>query len=210
MLDKILGELGGYTAIELVAVTSAIIYLLLASRNNRWCWPAAFFSSGLFVLVLWNAKLYMDAGLNSYYVAMAVYGWLVWSNHSPAEPEEHTPRQSAAEIHIRHFGLRFHALAILALLLLAAASGFVLATRTEAAFPYLDSLTTWGSLFATWLLAQRKVENWIYWIVLDAIGVYLYIQKDLHFTAALFVLYVVVSAYALYHWRCLMQNPMHV
>ncbi len=210
MLDKILGELGGYTTIELVAVTLAIIYLLLASRNNRWCWPAAFFSSGLFVLVLWNAKLYMDAGLNSYYVAMAVYGWLVWSNHSSAEPEEHTPRQSAAEIHISHFGLRFHALAIVALLLLTAASGFVLATRTEAAFPYLDSLTTWGSLFATWLLAQRKVENWIYWIVLDAIGVYLYIQKDLHFTAALFVLYVVVSAYALYHWRRLMQNPRHV
>ena len=64
-LYLILNELTAYSAIELAAVLLAVAYLILAARNSRWCWFAAFISSGLFVYVLWHAKLYMDAGLNS-------------------------------------------------------------------------------------------------------------------------------------------------
>lgn len=202
LLNLILNELTAYSAIELAAVLLAIAYLLLAARNSRWCWVAAFISSGLFVYVLWHAKLYMDAGLNSYYVVMAVYGWIIWSKRSEVS--------DSAGATISSLPLKVHAFAIACLLALSGTSGFLLAQYTEAAFPYLDSITTWGSLFATWLLAQRKLENWIYWIVLDALGVYLYFQKGLHFTMLLFVLYVIVSVYALTHWHRLSQHGQHV
>ena len=201
-LYLILNELTAYSAIELAAVLLAVAYLILAARNSRWCWFAAFISSGLFVYVLWHAKLYMDAGLNSYYVVMAVYGWIIWSKRSDL------PDSAGATI--SSLPLKVHAFAITWLLALSATSGFLLTQYTEAAFPYLDSITTWGSLFATWLLAQRKLENWIYWIVLDALGVYLYFQKGLHFTMLLFVLYVIVSVYALTHWHRLSQHGQHV
>lgn len=193
MLAEVLQELTAYSIIELVAVGLAVCYLLLAARNNRYCWYAAFVSSALFVVVLWNVQLFMDAALNFYYVVMAVYGWLCWNAKSV--------KGTQLESGIRQYSLRFNSVAVLLIVILSVVSGYLLSRYTEAAFPYLDSLTTWGALFATWLLARRAIENWLYWIVLNSISVYLYWHKDLHFTMVLFVFYVVMSIYAYLYWR---------
>lgn len=200
MQEKLLTELTAYSFIELTAVVLALIYIVLAARNIRYCWIAAFVSSAIFVFVLWQAQLLMDAALNVYYVAMAVYGWLQWSK-KPTNPST-----SNANTTITQRNLSFHAVAIVSILVLSLISGTLLARNTAAAFPYLDSLTTWGSLFATWLLAKRVLENWWYWILLDSLGIYLYFQKDLHFTMILFAIYVLMSIYALFHWRRILKN----
>ena len=193
MIEKISAELTAYSIIELAAVGLAVCYLLLAARNIRYCWYAAFVSSALFVAVLWNVQLFMDAALNFYYVVMAVYGWFCWSGKNV------TGTQVDSEI--KQYSLRFNSIAVLLIVILSVTSGYLLSRFTEAAFPYLDSLTTWGALFATWLLAKRVIENWLYWIVLNSISVYLYWHKDLHFTMVLFVFYVIMSMYAYLYWR---------
>lgn len=193
MFEAVLTELTAYSSIELAAVGLAVCYLILAARNNRYCWYAAFVSSALFVAVLWNAKLLMDAALNIYYVVMAVYGWFCWKENRANQAE-------VGSLSITQYSIRFHLTAVCIVLLLSFVTGTLLTRFSEAAFPYLDSLTTWGALLATWLLARRVLENWLYWIFLNSISVYLYWYKDLHFTMALFVFYVMMSVYAFLYW----------
>jgi nicotinamide mononucleotide transporter len=83
---------------------------------------------------------------------------------------------------------------------LSAATSRYLASETQAAWPFLDSLVTWGSLLATWLTAQVKLENWLYWIALDAIAVFLFVSQGLMFVALLFTAYLVISAFGYITW----------
>lgn len=192
MLEGIWLELGVYSELELIAVIASVLYIVLAANNSRYCWPAAFISSVIFVVVMWNARLLMDSALNFYYAIMAIVGWVIW-NRKPSDSDQPTG--------ISRWPLATHGFAISATLACSLISGFLLARTTDAAFPYLDSFTTWGSLLATWMLAKRILENWIYWIVLDSVAIYLYINKSLLFTTVLFMLFIAMSVYALYNWN---------
>jgi nicotinamide mononucleotide transporter len=79
-------------------------------------------------------------------------------------------------------------------------SGFLLSTRTDAAYPYIDSLTTWGAIWATFLVARKVLENWWYWLAIDAASVFIYWSRDLEQTAALFVLYLVMIPFGIVSW----------
>jgi nicotinamide mononucleotide transporter len=80
-------------------------------------------------------------------------------------------------------------------------SGNLLANNTTAALPYLDSFTTWGSVLTTWMVTQKILENWLYWIVIDAISIVLYIDRGLHLTSLLFVAYVIIVVFGFFAWR---------
>jgi nicotinamide mononucleotide transporter len=95
---------------------------------------------------------------------------------------------------------RAHGVAIGAILLASLASGYLLDTRTDAAFPYIDSLTTWSAIWATFLVARKVLENWWYWLVIDAASVFIYWSRDLELTALLFVVYVIMIPFGLISW----------
>ncbi len=192
MLQAAWSEAIAYSNLELLAVATALVYILLAAWGSRGCWVAAFISSCIYVVVLWNARLLMDSALNVYYAVMAVYGWMVWSNKQS---------QSSAGSGIESWQINQHLIALASTLALSLLSGALLQRYTDAAFPYLDSLTTWGSLLATWMLARKIIDTWLYWLCLDNLAIYLYINKELQFTVGLFVIYVLMSAFAWYHWR---------
>ncbi|MGB5325225.1 MAG: nicotinamide riboside transporter PnuC [Pseudomonadales bacterium] len=195
MINQIWAELSAYSIPELVAVLASLLYIVLAARNNRHCWPAAFVASNIFVIVLWQHRLLMDAALNVYYAAMAIYGWHVWQVQDTSN--DRSPQASP----IRSLALTSHWLAIAAIAALSLVSGYWLDGNTDAAFPFLDSLTSWASLYATWLLAHRVLDNWLYWIPIDGTRIYVYVQKELFFTAALFALYTAMALYAYVNWR---------
>lgn len=171
------------SAIEAAAVVLAIAYLLLAIRENWWCWPAGIGSSLLYLGVFYAAGLYMEAGLQLFYVAMAVYGWWVWR---PSASDE------GATLAIHRWPLRRHAVAMAAITVLSLTSGWLLARYTPAAAPYLDSFVTWSSVLTTWMVARKLLENWLYWFVIDGVTLGLALQRGLHLTAALFALYLVL------------------
>ena len=177
------------SALEALAVVLALAYLLLAIRENRWCWPAGIGSSLLYFPVFYDAALYMEAGLQLFYVAMAVYGWWAWS--PPA-----SSRGGAITIH--RWPLRRHGVAVAVIAVLSLTSGWLLDRYTPAAAPYLDSFVTWSAVLTTWMVARKVLENWLYWFVIDGVTLGLALQRGLHLTAALFLLYL---ALVVIGWR---------
>jgi len=207
MLLNIWAELSVYSIPEIVAVLASLTYVILASREHRGCWPAGMIGSSIYVVVFFQYQLYMDSALNIFYVVMAMYGWLMWKNRqSEIDLVAAAPKNITS---IKQWHAIKHINAIAVILLLSALSGFYLDNYTDAAFPYLDSLTTWSSFLATWMVVNKILENWLYWIVIDAASIYLYINKELYFTALLFGLYVIIATYGYLHWKKLYQKNTH-
>lgn len=174
---------------EVVAVALGIAYLLLAMKQSLWCWYAAFGSTAIFVWLFWDVSLVMESALNVYYLAMAVYGWWLWRSGAQQQ-----------ELPIQSWGAKQHLLAIGAVIVISLTSGYLLAENTSAALPYLDSFTTWGAVLTTWMVAKKVLENWLYWIVIDGVAIFLYIDRELYLTALLMAVYVVLVIIGWFQW----------
>jgi len=175
---------------EIAAVAFAIAYLVLAIRQSQLCWPAALISVALSFAPFYAARLYMQTALQVFYIAMAIYGWQQWRGGGT----EHSG------VRITRWSTRTHVVGIAAIALLTVAFGFALAAYTDAALPYLDSFTTIGALLATYMVAKKILENWIYWFVIDAASAYLNAARDLDYYALLFVLYLVLVVIGFRQW----------
>ncbi len=174
---------------EAIAVIAGLTYVVLILRRNRWGWVAGACSSSIYILISARAKLPMQSLLQAYYVVMAFYGWFSWKRNAEQEGGR-----------IYRWTLRRHLLTALTLLAVSALSAQFLALETQAAWPLLDSFTTWTSLVATWMLARSVLENWIYWICADLIMVCLFVLQGYPYTAGLFFAYTVVSVLGLRSW----------
>ena len=176
--------------IEPVAVVLAIAYLLLAIKQNISCWFAAFFSSLLYFFVMYSAGLYMEAGLQIFYCVMAVYGWTQWRVSLP----------NNKKFLVKTWNRNQHIKAISLIILLALTSGWALEKFTNAALPFIDSLTTWGAIVTTYMVAKRLLENWIYWFVIDTISVFLFYSRGLFLTSILFFVYLIIIYFGYKSW----------
>jgi nicotinamide mononucleotide transporter len=186
--------LSGLQLWEILAVVLAIAYLVLAIRQNIWCWAAAAVSSLLFLFVMYRANLYLQSALQLFYLGMAVYGWRQWRRGG----------DDSSELKVSTWSLRHHTIAIGLVLLLVMISGEVLSRNSDAALPHVDAFVTWGAIVATFMVARKVLENWIYWFVIDAVSVGLYLSRDLVFTSALFVVYLVLIVIGYRSWRASM------
>jgi nicotinamide mononucleotide transporter len=181
------------STLEIAAVAFALLYLVLAIRQNILCWPAALLSTLLSLVVFYEARLYPETALQVFYAAMALYGWYQWRHGG-----RHADR--AAELPISVWPWRTHLLAVGAIVASAGVLGWAL-SRTDAAFPYLDSFTSVGAIVTTYMVAKKILENWIYWLVIDGLSVYIYVARELYPFAALFVLYLVLVVIGLVRWH---------
>ena len=176
--------------LELLAVLLAVGYLLLAIRQNIWCWFFAAISTAIYVYLFLQAKLYMESLLNIFYFAMALYGWTVW----------YFGRVGNAELPVSVWSRSIHAVALVVIAAISLTTGYLLDRFTDAAFPYVDSMTTWGAVWATFLVARKVLENWWYWLVIDVTSVFIYWARDLQLTSLLFVIYVMLVPIGLLSW----------
>jgi nicotinamide mononucleotide transporter len=190
-LSSIVGWLALTSAWELVAVILALAYLLLAVRRSLWCWLAALVSSAIYLVLMLQVKLYMQSALQVFYVGMAVYGYFEWRKG----------RDAAGEVQIARWSARTHWLVIGAVVAISGLNGWLLARSTDAAWPYLDSFVTWGSVITTVMVARRVIENWLYWIVVDGIAAYVYFRQGLNPTGLLFVVYIGIVIHGYWVWR---------
>ncbi len=190
LVNAVLAEARAQSVSEAVAVALAVLYLLLAIRQNIWCWVCAGISTALFAWLYFGAGLYMEAALNVFYFAMALYGWSRWYNGGGR----------GRELPVTTWPLQKHVVAILVIAALSLVSGYLLDSRTDAAFPYVDSVTTWGGVWATYLVARKVLENWWYWLVIDATMVWVFWSRELELTALLFVFYLLLIPAGLVSW----------
>jgi len=187
--------------LEWAAMLLSLAYIILAAKGSLWCWPAAFISTALYTYIFYDVLLLMDSALNAYYLVMAVYGYWAWRKN-------HTDKTSTSEFNVISWPAFWHLKACLVLAVISSAWGFFMANYTPADFPYLDTFTTVYAVFATYLVTQKVLENWLYWLVIDAISIYLYIEKGLYPTALLFIIFVGIAFYGYAKWRNLLNNSL--
>ena len=176
---------------EIVAALLAIAYLLLAMRQDARCWIAWIISSLMYLFVMYSAGLYMEAGLQIFYLLMGFYGLYQWQ-YKLANNEA---------LKIKVWPITTHMMCLTALFLLVITSGYILSNNTDAASPYIDAFTTWGAIIASYMVAKKILENWIYWFVIDFVSVFLFVSRELYPTALLFCLYLFLVIIGYRSWK---------
>ena len=190
MLETLVQQALGNSALELAAVVLAIAYLLLAVRENSLCWIMAAGSTAIYFFVFLDAKYYMETALQVFYFGMAIYGWYEWRYGG----------QGGDGVPISTWTGRQHGAALLAIALATGTSTWLLSTFTDAHLPLIDSFTTWSAVVTTFMVARKVLENWIYWFVIDAVSIYLYLDRALYFTSALFAIYLIIILFGFAAW----------
>ncbi len=198
MLDKIVSAWQVTSQLEVVSVAFGLTYVILAARENSWCWPCAFIGTGTAIVLFADGLLPMEAALNVYYLVMAIYGWSQWNKGTPAE---------GPTLAISSWGFQQHLICIGVVSFLSLVSGYYLSKYSNAALPYLDSLTTWSAVITTWMVTRKILENWLYWVVINSASIYLYLEREFYLYAALFVIYIIIAVYGYYEWRKHFQRP---
>ncbi len=192
MIDSmaVLDAFAAMSGWEVLAAVFGIIYIILAAKESIWCWPAAFLGTLIYTILFWEGQLPMQAILNFYYMGMAVYGFFLWSRHT-AKKED---------LQVSCWSWKKHFILIIGALLVSLLIGYYLST-TEARFPYLDSGVMVFSMVTTWLMAQKILQNWLYWLVIDAAAIVLYWKTGFYVTVILFAVYWVLAIYGYKSWR---------
>jgi nicotinamide mononucleotide transporter len=188
-LDAFITRLAATAPLEAASVILGIAYSVLAVRRSRWCWVSGGLSSAILVYLFARARLPMQSALQLFYVLMSAYGFRSWVRHEQDKDSVVTT-----------WPVRAHLAAWLAIVALSAVSSRWLAAETGAAWPFLDSMTTWASLVATWLVVRMKLENWLYWIAIDLVLTYLCSVQKLPFVGLLFATYLVISTVGFATW----------
>ena len=176
------------SVIETIAVVFSILYVILAAKEKIWCWLSAAISASLYIYICFSAKLFLETGLQGFYFIMAIYGYLQWNS-------------AKNEIIISTWSLQRHLIIFGVGIIASYLLGKFFEFYTEAALPIIDSFTTIFSLFATYMVTKKILENWIYWIVIDIVSVYLYLSRDLQLTAGLFVVYTIIAVFGYFSWK---------
>lgn len=182
--------------LEAVAVICGFLCVFFTIRESIWCWPTGLVQVSLYIFIFYDAKLYSDVLLHIIYVFMQFYGWYFWLHGGQKNDEARVTTMLPG---VRSVTLLLTALATLAL-------GYVMATRTDASFPYGDAFTTAFSLTAQWLLSRKKLESWYYWIAVDVVAIYIYAVKGLQLTAGLYTAFLIMAMIGLWRWRISLLN----
>lgn len=176
--------------VEAFAVVTGLVYVLLSIRRQRSAWLAGGVSAALLAGLAWQSRLPLQAVLQVFYVAMAVYGWHHWTSEGAGE-------RPAVVL----WGWRAHSAGLLAVLVLSAPLAWLLARSGAADWPWIEALTTSASLWATLLATRLERYNWLYWIVIDVVLAWLFAVQGLLWTALLFAVYVAMAVVGWRAWR---------
>ena len=188
MLQTALGQ----DLFEWAGLLTGILYILLAAKEKVICWVFGIISCFCIAYKDLTAyHLYADAGLQIFFIAIGFLGLWEWFRMN---------RDSGHLMEIRRLSIRQHAFVLLSGAFISIPFGYLLNHYTDAAFSYLDSLTTVFSVLATLMLVRKYLDNWIYWIAIDIVYVYLYASRGGYFFGLLMMIYTIIAVFGLVAW----------
>ena len=179
------------TILEIIATISGLVHVYLLTKEKIIAWPFGIVTVSIYVYIFFVSKLYSDAILHVIYFFLNIYGWYNWSRRHNDAPDVLITRLSRPGI------LLFSVIIIAGSL----SWGTVMQHNTDASFPYFDAYTTVASLCAQYLLAQKKIDNWIIWILVDLVAIPIYLLKGLYFTSGLYFVYLLLCISGFLQWR---------
>ena len=190
-LTNVSETLQAMSLIEVIGVISGIAGVWLAARQHIWTWPVSVVSVTAYVFVFYEARLYADMGLNAFYIITSFYGWYEWLYGGKGHSERKVSRSGRKEL-----------LVLLVLVVLFTAGlGYFLNNYTNADLSYTDSATTAASLMAYWLMAKKRLENWIVWLAVDVVYVGVFLYKELYLTAFLYFVFLILATMGYLDWK---------
>lgn len=185
--------------LELCGTLIGLVYLWLEYRASIYLWIAGIIMPAIYLFIYYKAGLYADFGINIYYLLAAAYGWVVWmgGNRRNTQGEK-------LELPITKTPLKCYLRLTIVFMIALVGIAFVLINYTDSTVPWWDSFTTALSVIGMWMLARKYVEQWIAWILVDAVSCGLYLYKELYFTAILYGLYAIIAIFGYLKWKKLM------
>jgi nicotinamide mononucleotide transporter len=188
-LEQIGLEILNTSLLEWIAVLSSLFYIVFIARKNSRAWFFALVSSSIYVYLCFISQFYLETILQLFYVSMAIIGWLLWN------------KKQEIPFKIIQWKGKQHIVNILISSILTLILGNFFQVYTDQALPYLDAFTTVFSISATFMVAYKVLENWLYWIVIDIASMPLYAYRDLNLTVVLFGIYTIVAIVGFVRWR---------
>ena len=184
--------------LDIFTTVLGLVYILLEYRASIWLWVVGIIMPALDIWLYWSHGLYGDAGMAVYYTIAAIYGYAVWKwgkKHNQKDQEE---------LPITSMRKSLYLPTLLFVVAAWAATYYILATFTNSTVPLQDSFTNALSFVGLWALARKYIEQWFFWIIVDAVCFYLYIIKGIPFKAGLYGLYVIIAVAGYFKWKKMM------
>ena len=179
------------TWLEIVAVIFGLLSVWYAKKENILVYPTGIVNVLIYVYICYFAGLYADAGINLFYFSMSVYGWINWARK----------KNDVNIIKISWCNRQYHIINVIALVVFFLVIRYVLIHFTDSTVPNIDAFTTSVFIIAMWLMAKKKIENWIAWIIGDIISIPLYAYKGLIFTSFQFTVFLIIAILGYLEWR---------
>ncbi|MBN8581451.1 MAG: nicotinamide mononucleotide transporter [Anaerolineae bacterium] len=194
--------------VEFIGTVFYLGSVWLIAKRNILTWPVGIISVLLYMALFYQIRLYSDTLEQVYYLGASIYGWWIWYR---------SPRENGLISDVVYSNINKLIVWALVTFIVSLPVGWLMARvhvflpsifPDEASFPFLDALTTVMSFSAMWLMARKKVESWVYWIVVDVVGIWLYFAKDVKFISLLYVVLFVMAINGLRMWHKSMQDAL--
>jgi nicotinamide mononucleotide transporter len=179
------------TPLEILGFLTGAICVYLNTRQNVLGWFFGIINAVLYAAVFWQVRLYADMGLQGYYFFTSIYGWWMWMYGG----------KSHDGVRVTNTPVKLYTIFSVIFAVVTLSWGFLLGRFTDASLTYADSALTIASLIAQWMMARKYLENWIIWIVADACYVVMYFYKDLHLTAILYFIFLLLAIMGYVQWK---------
>ncbi|OXA75695.1 nicotinamide riboside transporter PnuC [Flavobacterium frigidimaris] len=177
------------TTIELFGAIFGFLSVYFTIRQNIWCWYFGLLQVTLYCFVFYTSKLYSDMILHIIYIFLQVFGWYNWKYGGT--------NKSTLRVTFLKNTTFWIGLTVIATLF----TGYIMQTKTDASYPYEDAFIMIASLVAQYLMIKKVLESWLFWIIVDVVAIIIYAYKDLYFTTALYVLFLVMAIIGYLEWK---------
>jgi len=179
------------SGLEIFAALITVVSIVLTAVENIWCWPTGIVSVVLYGWIFWNARLYANAGLQGVYLVLIIYGWYQWLHGG----------KNHAQLKVSRTPLWGWVVTVLLGTVATAAAAWWMKAHTDAAMPLPDAATTAFSIVAEAMTARKWIENWVLWIVIDAVTTWMLVTQKLYPSALLYASFVPLAVYGWIEWR---------
>lgn len=179
--------------VEIAGASTGLFAIYFQIKQKVIFWPVSLINVLLYIFVYFHSRLYAEVSLQLYYFVVSIYGWYYWAKGGNSSEKKTVPVSRCSKKLLMYLGIVF--------LLCFAGMAYLLKQFTDTDVPYIDAFITSLSFIATWLLAKKKIENWIVWIVVDSVSVGVYLYKELYATIVLFAVLSILAFVGYFQWK---------